>query len=77
MDEVKVEGAVAHCQMATAVQIAARKVVLTEKMESGFEKYNRINSEKEAKKIKAVKRAARKMVKNKQMKKMTAYFYQK
>jgi hypothetical protein len=64
-------------QMATAVQIAARKVELQPKTESASEMYTRINSEKEMKKNSAVKRAARKMVKTKKIKKMTAYFVKK
>ncbi len=39
--------------------------------------YNRNKSEKEAKKNKAVKRAASKMVKAKKIKKMTAFFFKK
>jgi predicted Zn-dependent protease len=61
-------------QMARAIQIAARKVKLLPKAESGFEMYTRINSDKVKKKNKAVKRAAKKMVKKKEIKKMTTYF---
>ncbi len=39
--------------------------------------HTRINSEKDLKKNKAVKRAAKKMVKRKEIKKMTAYFLKK
>jgi hypothetical protein len=67
----------ARSQFATAVQIAARKVELQPKAESGFEMHTRINSDKDLKKNKAVKRAAKKMVKRKEIKKMTAYFVKK
>jgi hypothetical protein len=67
----------ARSQLATAIQIAARKVELQPKAESGFEMHTRINSEKDLKKNKAVKRAAKKMVKRKEIKKMTAYFLKK
>jgi hypothetical protein len=67
----------ARSQLATAIQIAARKVELQPKAESGFEMHTRINSDKDLKKNKAVKRAAKKMVKRKEIKKMTAYFVKK
>ena len=67
----------ARSQMAIAVQIAARKVELQPKAESGSKMYTHINSSKELKKNKAVKRAAKKMVKQKGIKKMTAYFSKK
>jgi hypothetical protein len=77
MATIEEELDLARSQMAVAVQIAARKVELQPKLESGSEMYTRINSEKEAKKNKAVKRAARKMVKAKKIKKMTAFFFKK
>jgi tRNA(Ser,Leu) C12 N-acetylase TAN1 len=46
-----------------------------EKEETGAEKYRRISAEKEEKKIKSVKRAAKGLIKKK-IKKMTAYFGQ-
>ena len=48
----------ARSQLAPAIQIAARKVELQPKAESGFEMHTRINSEKDLKKNKAEKRAA-------------------
>jgi hypothetical protein len=66
----------AHEQMSKAVAIAARKVEKKEKEETGAEKYRRISAEKEEKKIKSVKRAARGLIKKKKIKKMTAYFGQ-
>ncbi len=67
----------ARSQLETAIQIVARKVELQPKAESGFEMHTRINSEKYLKKNKAVKRGAKKMVKRKEIKKMTAYFLKK
>jgi hypothetical protein len=64
-------------QYAKAVEIAARKVELKPKEESASEVYHRINSEKEAKKNRGVKSAAKKMLKKKQIKKMSAYFAKK
>ncbi len=55
----------ARSQLANAIQVAARKVELQPKAESGFEMHTRINSDKDLKKNKAVKRAAKKMVKRK------------
>lgn len=75
--ETEEELLLARSQMAIAVQIAARKVELQPKAESGSEMYTRINSSKELKKNKAVKRAAKKLVKQKGIKKMTAYFSKK
>jgi hypothetical protein len=67
----------ARTDMAKAIQIAASKVKLHPKAESGYEMYTRINSEKEKKKNKAVKCAAKKMIKKKEIKKMTYYFMKK
>jgi hypothetical protein len=64
-------------QFAEAVSIAARKVAFKRKEESNSELYYRINSEKEAKKNRIVKSAAKKMLKKKQLKKMTAYYAKK
>ncbi len=64
-------------QYAKAVEIASRKVELKPKEESASEVYHRIHSEKEAKKIRQVKSAAKKLLKKKKMKKMTAYFVKK
>ena len=61
-------------QMAKAVEITARKVPFKPKEESVSESFRRITLEKEARKNCQVKRAAKKMVKKKQIKKMTAYF---
>jgi hypothetical protein len=74
--ETEEELLLARSQMAIAVQIVARKADLQPKVESGFEMYTRINSLKELKKNKAVKRAAKKMIK-KGIKKMTAYILKK
>jgi hypothetical protein len=77
--EVKadIEDELLSTQMAIAIQIAARKVELQPKAESGFEIFNRIHLEKEEKKIKSVKRAAKKMVKKKEIKKISSYFLKK
>jgi hypothetical protein len=64
-------------QYAKAVTIAARKVALKPKEESVSEVYHRINSEKAAKKNRRVKSAAKKMVKKKQIKPLSAYFVKK
>jgi hypothetical protein len=64
-------------QYAQAVAIAARKVALKPKEETASELYQRINSEKEAKKNRGVKSAAKKMIKKKVLKKMTSYFGKK
>jgi hypothetical protein len=76
-EAIEEELALARSQMAAAVAIAARKVEFQPKAESGLEMFTRINSAKEVKQNKAVKRAARKMVKTKKIKKMTAYFLRK
>jgi hypothetical protein len=49
----------------------------TPKAESGFETYTRISQQNQTKKIKATKAAAKKMVKAKQLKKMSSYFPRK
>jgi hypothetical protein len=67
----------ARSQMAKAIQIAARKIELQPKSESGSEMHSRIILEKEEKKNKSVKRAAKIMVKKKQIKKLSAYFEKK
>ncbi len=64
-------------QFAEAVAIAARKVALKPKDETPSEAFRRISSEKEAKKNRAVKSGAKKMIKKKQLKKMTTYFCKK
>jgi hypothetical protein len=64
-------------QMAIAVQIAARKIELLPKAKSGFEMFTCIQLEKEVKKNKSVKRAAKKMVKKKEIKKISSYFLTK
>jgi hypothetical protein len=65
MFESKDELIFPRSQMASAFHIAARKVELRPKAESGSEMYLRMKSEQELKKNKAVKRAAKKMVKQK------------
>jgi hypothetical protein len=67
----------AHEQMSKAMAIAAKKVEKKEKEETGSEKFKRIAAEKEEKKIKTVKRAARGLIRKKKIKKMTTYFGKK
>jgi exonuclease VII large subunit len=64
-------------QMAEAVAIAAAKVEFKPKEESTDEFIRRIREEKEEKKIRGVKRAAKTMIKKKMIKKMTTYFHSK
>ena len=64
-------------QMAKAVQIAARKVVFKTKEESAGEAFRRIKEEKDLKINRGVKRAAKQMLKKKQIKKLSAYFIKK
>jgi serine protease inhibitor len=64
-------------EMAKAVQIAARKVVFKRKEESAGEAFRRIKEEKEVKINRGVKRAAKQMLKKKQMKKVSSYFIKK
>jgi hypothetical protein len=71
MDEIS------RIQWAEAVAIAAGKVPLKPKAETATESHRRINSEKEAKKNRGVKAAAKKMIKMKFFKKMTSYFGKK
>jgi hypothetical protein len=71
MDEIS------RIQWVEAVAIAAGKVPLKPKVETGTESHRRINSEKEAKMNRGVKAAAAKMVKKKVLKKMTSYFGKK
>jgi hypothetical protein len=60
-----------------AVAIAAGKVPSKPKAETATESHRRINSEKEAKKNRGVKAAAKKMIKKKVLKKMTSCFGKK
>jgi hypothetical protein len=59
MDEIS------RIQWAEAVAIATGKVPLKPKVETATESHRRINSEKEAKKNRGVKAAAKKMIKRK------------
>ena len=61
-------------QMAKAMQIAARKVDLKNKEESASETFRRVQEEKEKKINRGAKRAAKQMIKKKQIKKLTSYF---
>ena len=63
--------------MAAAIQLAASKVEKKPKEESGSESFRRIQSTKEAKINRGVKRAAKQMIKKKQMKALTSYFANK
>jgi len=64
-------------KMALAFQVAAGKVEKKEKKETNGEMHKRIMEEKEAKLNRGVKKAARTMVKKKEIKKLTAYFGKK
>jgi hypothetical protein len=64
-------------QMAKAVQIAARKVAFKKKEESAGEAFRRIEEEKDLKINRGAKRAAKKMLKKKQLKKVSSYFIKK
>jgi len=64
-------------QMAKAMQIAARKVDLKNKEESASETFRRVTEEKELKINRGAKRAAKQMIKKKQIKKLTSYFVKK
>jgi len=64
-------------QMAKAMQIAARKVDLKNKEESASETFRRVKEEKELKINRGAKRAAKQMIKKKQIKKLTSYFVKK
>ena len=62
--------------MAKAIQSAARKVGFRkEKKESASETFRKIKEEKEFKSNRGVKRAAKQMIKKKQMKKVSSYFF--
>ena len=63
--------------MAQAIQIAARKVELKNKEESASETFHRVTEEKALKINRGVKRAAKQMIKKKQMKKLSSYFVNK
>ena len=64
-------------KMALAFQVAAGKVEKKKKQETNGEMHKRILEEKEAKLNRGVKKAARTMVKKKQIKKLSAYFGKK
>ena len=64
-------------QMAKAIQLAARKVAFKKKEESADETFRRIKEEKELKINRGAKRAAKQMIKKKQMKKVSSYFKKK
>jgi len=64
-------------QMRKAIEIAARKVKKEPKGETDQEMFGRIREEKETKKNKSAKRAAKKMIKNKKVKSMDSYFVKK
>ena len=62
--------------MAKAIQSAARKVVFRkEKNELASETFRKIKEEKEFKSNRGVKRVAKQMIKKKQMKKVSSYFF--
>ena len=63
--------------MAKAIQIAARKVDLKNKEESTSETFRRVKEEKELKVNRGVKRAAKQMIKKKQIKKLSSHFAKK
>ena len=63
--------------MAKAMQIAARKVDLKNKEESASETFRRVKEEKEKKINRGTKRAAKQMIKKKQIKKLSSYFAKK
>ena len=63
--------------MAKAMQIAARKVDLKNKEESASETFRRVKEEKELKINRGAKRAAKQMIKKKQIKKLSSYFAKK
>ena len=63
--------------MAKAIQIAARKVDFKNKEESASETFRRVKEEKELKINRGVKRAAKQMIKKKQIKKLLSYFAKK
>ena len=69
--------AISRRKMALAFQVAAGKVEKKEKKETDGEMHKRIMEEKEAKLNRGVKKAARTMVKKKQIKKLSAYFGKK
>jgi hypothetical protein len=64
-------------KMAKAFQVAAGKVKKQPKEESNGEMNRRITEEKEAKRNRGVKKAAKTMVKKKKIKKLTTYFGRK
>ena len=64
-------------KMALAFQVAAGNVEKKKKQETNGEMHKRIMEEQEAKLNRGVKKAARTMVKKKQIKKLTAYFGKK
>ena len=64
-------------QMRKAVAIAAEKVEKGPKAETGHEMSVRIHEEKETKKNKSIKRAAKSMIKKKKMRGLSAYFAKK
>lgn len=63
--------------LARVVTIAASKVEKKPKEETNLEKFRRISEEKEAKRVKGVKKAAKSLVKKKEMKSLTTYFKKK
>ena len=68
---------ITRTQYSDSLQIAASKVVKQPKGETTSESWHRINQEKEANANSGVKRVAKKMVKKKDIKKMTHYFGKK
>ena len=69
--------AISRRKMALAFQVAAGKAEKKKKQETNGEMHKRILEEKEAKLNRGVKKAARTMVKKKQIKKLSAYFGKK
>jgi hypothetical protein len=63
--------------MAKAFQVAAGNIEKRPKEESDGEMYRRITEEKEEKRNRGVKKAARTMVRKKKIKKLTTYFSKK
>ena len=69
--------ATSRSKMALAFQVAAGNVKKKKKEETNGEMHKRVMEEKEAKLIRCVKKAAKTMIKKKQIKKLTAYFGKK